>query len=64
MPKLSSIFVLAFAGAAAATAMARLRKKADAKSLQARDTYRPDDDEGRIPVATTPARQPGRQTVP
>ena len=64
MPKLPSLFLMAFAGAAAATAMATLRKKADAKSLQARGTYRRDDDEGRIPVATTPARQPGRQSHP
>lgn len=64
MPKLASIFLLAFAGAAAATAMARLRKQEDAKSLQSRDTYRRDADDGRIPVVTTPARQPGRQSHP
>ena len=60
MPKFSSIFLMAFAGAAAATAMVRLRKKEDARRSQPRDTYRQDDDAGRISVATTPARQPRR----
>ena len=64
MPKFSSIFLMAFAGAAAATAMARLRKKEDAKRLPPRDTSRQEDDAGRIPAATTRADQPGRQSHP
>jgi ABC-type ATPase with predicted acetyltransferase domain len=65
MPKLSSIFLMAFAGAAAATAMARLRKQqGHAKILQNRDTYRPDNDEDRVPVDTSPALRPGGTTRP
>jgi len=57
MPKFPSIFLMAFAGAAAATAMLKLRKKEGAKSLQPPGRLRRDG------VATT-ADAPARHAIP